>query len=222
MSNYYEQTAKLKSSESEFILSVELEKNNFMKNQFVAKIENSTIRLDEYHRLLSNLFYQVFYSSSSFARAASICTWDQKVMRDYLIRHSEEEKTHWCWILDDLKNTNCVVDPRMQHPSPSSTAYFSYAFFLANRNPILRLAMAYFLEGLSADYGGKFGKKLATQLSLKESQLSFFLNHGDLDGGHADEVMQIIKKHDVPAELWSEMINVVHCTSYLYRELYNV
>lgn len=219
---YKDNISRPTSSKSEFISSTERCYEHFLNNNFIKKVRNDQLNLEDYHNLLINLFYQVYYSSSSFALAASRCSWEEKVMRDYLIKHAEEEKTHWCWILNDLKSTNCRIDPRTSHPGFKSSAYFSYAHFLANRNPILRLAMAYFLEGLSAKYGKSIGLDVCKKLGLQKEQASFFVLHGGLDEGHSEEVLDVLNNYNITDALWAEMVNVVECTTQMYANLYNI
>jgi hypothetical protein len=40
--------------------------------------------------------------SHTFARAAVNCDWRHELAKEYLLRHAEEERTHWRWVLDDL------------------------------------------------------------------------------------------------------------------------
>jgi hypothetical protein len=220
---YYEENiARPRSSEKEFIEVSENCFQSFLNNNFIKKVNEKSLSLIDYHKLLTNLFYQVYYSSSSFSIAAGRCSWEEKIMRDYLIKHAEEEKTHWCWILDDLKSTGCVHDPRSSFPDYKAVSYYSYAHFLANKNPLLRLAMAYFLEGLSAKHGRQIGMEVCGMLNIKKEQASFFIQHGGLDEGHSDEVLSVIKKYQLDSVMWGEMVHAVICTRDLYSNLYNV
>lgn len=221
-SYYEEEIARPMSSETIFVETAQSCFNEFLDNTFIEKVNKNLVEIKDFHDLLCNLFYQVYYSSSSFALAAGRCSWDQKIIRDYLIMHAEEEKTHWCWILDDLKSTGYTLDPRSNFPGPQTTAYFSYAHFLANKNPLLRLAMAYFLEGLSAKFGQKIGSDVCKKLSLSPKQVSFFMKHGGLDQGHSEDVFKIMRTQPIDGALWAEMVNVIKCTAQLYKNLYNV
>lgn len=218
---YNEQVARPKSSKDEFIKTSQKCFDRFADNSFFNKIFSNSLKIEDYHTLLCNLFYQVYHSSNSFSLAAANCSWNEKKMRDYLILHAEEEKKHWCWILEDLKSTNFSGDPRQHYPNHNATAYFSYAHYLANSKPILRLAMAYFLEGLSAKNGVKIGLKACEILKITKKQASFFIQHGELDSGHSDDVLNVIESTDIDEALWGEMSNVILCTSELYRNLYN-
>lgn len=220
---YYQQNMpRPRSNKSNFVASCSKYFDLFLDNTFLQKIQDKSLRINDFHKLLNNLFYQVYFSSSSFALAAAKCEWDQKILRDYLIKHAEEEKTHWCWILDDLKSTGFDGDPRSKHPPTKAVAYFSYAHFLANKNPLLRLSMAYFLEGLSAKFGQEYGARVCDVLKIKSNQLSFFMQHGHLDAGHSTEVLSVIESYSVSEELWGEMEHVLMCTCEMYRDLYNI
>jgi len=55
-----------------------------------------------YHAILSTLFHQTYSGPYTFARAAVNCDWRHELAKEYLLRHAEEERTHWRWVLDDL------------------------------------------------------------------------------------------------------------------------
>jgi hypothetical protein len=143
-------------------------------------------------------------------------------LRTYLFHHAEEEKNHWVWILEDLESTGYKgKDPRGDFPNWAAQAYLSYGVYLSFFNPLARLAMANVLEGISGQFGLKYGAKALGILKLKKEQAKFFLAHGELDQGHTQDILDILKKEDVSSEQWAELIHVAETTAHLYKNIYN-
>jgi hypothetical protein len=69
------------------------------------KLENGTFRIDDYHDILLSVFHQVRSGSASLALAAARIGVSQLQLRDYLLKHAEEEKEHWKWLASDLAST---------------------------------------------------------------------------------------------------------------------
>ncbi len=194
------------------------EKNNLL----IDKIVSGKLNIQDYHNLLVRLFQQVWRSSSSFALAAASIDMRHQLSREYLLHHAEEEKTHWIWILNDLKGTGYMgPDPRTTHPHFATVGYFSYAMFLGAHFPIGRLCMAAVLEGISGTFGPKFGPDVLKILKINPEYLQFFRAHGELDQGHSKEILEVIRKMELTGyELW-QMIGVVQSTVELYKAIYN-
>lgn len=212
-----------KSTFSDFEATAKQAISNFVvNNKIISAIEANQFDIKMYHRLLAGIFHQVYNSSGSFALAGSMCNTSQVIERQYLFHHAEEEMTHWQWILSDLKATGYTgQDPRDVLPSPSTTAYLSYAYYLALKFPIGRLAMALVLEGISGTFGLKYGAKVLTHLKLRPENAQFFMAHGELDQGHEVDIIKILAKSNLsPAEI-SQLSHVATTTSELYKRIYN-
>lgn len=195
---------------------------NFGKNRLVKSVENGTLQVKHYHLLLSKIFHQVYYSSTTFSLAASRCNFNQKSMRDYLIVHAEEERFHWTWILNDLQTSGYKgEDPRTTSPDLSTVSYFSYAHFLAMTDPGARLAMAYVLEGISAKFGVHVGKKAIEILNLTSEQATFFIGHGELDQGHSKEVLECLIQSNPTDSQWALYTEAAKTTAGLYQRIYD-
>ena len=191
-------------------------------NRIIAAIETGKFDIKMYHHLLSGIFHQVFNSSGSFALAGSMCNTSQIVEREYLFHHAEEEMTQWQWILSDLSTTGQVgADPRDTLPSASTAAYFSYAYYLALKFPIGRLAMALVLEGISGTFGLKYGAQVLKTLNLKPAQAQFFLAHGELDQGHEVDILKVLSRSNLNSQELAQLSHVATTTAELYKRIYN-
>lgn len=197
--------------------------SDFIKdNPLVSQIEKKSLNIQTYHKLLVNIFHQVYNSSGSFALAGSMCNTSQILAREYLFHHAEEEMTHWQWILEDLKSTGYKgEDPRNLPPSVDATAYLSYGYYLALKNPIGRLAMALVLEGISGTFGLKYGRIVLEQLKLKPDQAKFFLAHGELDQGHEKDILKVLSQSKLSEQDYAQLTVVAQNTVALYKRLYS-
>lgn len=208
---------------SEFEATAKQAISNFIvDNKIISAIETGQVDIKMYHKLLTGIFHQVFNSSGSFALAGSMCNTSQIAEREYLFHHAEEEMTHWQWILSDLKTTGYNgSDPRDVFPSASTTAYLSYAYYLALKFPIGRLAMALVLEGISGTFGLKYGAQVMKTLKLKPEQAQFFLAHGELDQGHEVDIIKILSRSNLSPQELAQLCHVANTTSELYKRIYN-
>lgn len=191
-------------------------------NAVISMIEKGDFGMQNYHSLLKAVFHQVYFSSTSFAMAGAMASLQSVPIRTYLMHHAEEEMNHWIWILEDLKSTGYTgPDPRTEFPNWAAQAYLSYGVQLAMFKPVGRLAMAQVLEGISGNFGIKYGMKALGDLKLKKEQAKFFLVHGELDQGHAQEIDQVLEQAGLNSEEWAELENIARVTSRLYKNLYN-
>lgn len=197
--------------------------NSFLQGNLVIKaIEGKEFSIRHYHSLLKAIFHQVYFSSTSFALAGAMSSLSSVQARSYLLHHAEEEMNHWTWILEDLQSTGYKgKDPREEHANWAAQAYLSYGVYLSFFNPIGRLAMAQVLEGISGDFGLKYGGVALQSLKLKKEQAKFFLVHGELDQGHSHEVAEVLAQENLSPKAWGEMVHIAKTTSHLYKNIYN-
>jgi len=192
------------------------------KNKIIDLIDENALEMEHFHRLLNTLFHQVYNGSSSFALGGAMCDSRLFKIREYFFHHAEEEQDHWKWIIQNLRDTSFTgPDPRQKFPSFPTQAYISFAMFLASKQPVARLAMAYVLEGLSGNLGVQYGQKAATQLKLSKEQMSFFLLHGELDAGHSQDILDVLEKAPLSPYEWAYCEYAAECTLELYRNMYN-
>jgi hypothetical protein len=160
--------------------------------------------------------------STSFALAGVNVDGRNFKVREYLYMHAEEEQNHWKWIVQNLRDSGYSgPDPREVFPPVVTQAYISYAMYLASRNPFGRLAMGYILEGVSGKLGVKYGMKAIEQLKLVPAQMSFFIQHGELDAGHSDDILEVLESANLTSYEWACCEHAAECTQQLYKAMYN-
>jgi hypothetical protein len=168
MSIALEQNQKGLSPQMVFEATVAAAIEAFPTARLMQRVKVGQVDMHHYHAILSTLFHQTYNGPYTFAQAAVNCDWRHEVAKEYLLRHAEEERTHWRWILDDLKSTGFAgPDPRREPPHYTAQAYIGLLYYIAERVPIARLAIASVLEGIGAALGGKYGRILLQ--TLKET-----------------------------------------------------
>ena len=194
----------------------------FRENKLVSNLEDGNFSLENYHQLLLTLFHQVYYSSSSFGLAGTMMDSKQFKVREYLMEHAEEEKEHWTWIINDLRESGYTgADPRSTFPSKPTQAYIAFAMFIAHKHPVSRLAMGFVLEDLSGKFGVKYGSKAAEILGLSRNQDSFTVQHGELDQGHSHDIIEVLGEADLTPYEWAHCCHTAKLTIELYNDMYN-
>ena len=81
--------------------------------------------------------------------------------------------------------------------------------------------MACVLEGISAQFGSKYGKTFAKNLGLRKQDLLFFLAHSELDSGHAHDILEVLDQTNLTDFEWARMAHVATTTGFLYKQIYN-
>ena len=196
--------------------------NFTVHNAFIDLIDKEQLQVAHLHQVLNAVFHQVYNSSSSFALAGSMVDSRYFKIREYLFHHAEEEQHHWKWIIQNLEDTGYEgKDPREKFPEVPTQAYISFAMYLAHKQPVARLAMAYMLESLSGKLGIEYGRKAAHQLTLSREQMSFFLLHGELDQGHSHDILDVLQDAPLTPYEWAWCEYAAECTAQFYKALYN-
>lgn len=194
----------------------------YSQNELLRKLSTAEIKMSDYHTYLLTIFHQTFQGPSTFALAGAHCDLRHYKIRDYLIKHAEEERSHWEWVIDDLRNTGYEgPDPKESFPTLACQAYIAFNVYLAIHHPISRLGAAAVLEGIGASYGRKTAETLIEQLNLNASQLSFIFNHGDTDVGHTKEIFDLLKESDLSSYDWKFLCHAATTSSRLYRAMYD-
>ncbi|HVO46278.1 MAG TPA: iron-containing redox enzyme family protein [Steroidobacteraceae bacterium] len=193
----------------------------FPSSSLLQRLQLGTLQMSDYHLILTTLFHQTYSSPYTFARAAVNCSWHHEAAKEFLLRHADEERTHWRWILNDLDATGYRgTPPRSLPPHHSAQAFIGLNYFLAEECPVSRLAVACVVEGIGAKYGSVYGGKLLAALNLDKSQASFFINHGQTDIQHTAELRSLVESLSLSANEWQWMHHAAEVAGRFYRGMY--
>lgn len=192
----------------------------FAENNICRSIESGAFTLNNYSNVLRMLFHQVYNSSNSFALAAAGLPPARNLARDYLIKHAEEEKLHWKWIVEDLQGITGKPEGIFGEFAPTPCqAYISFNFYIASRAPIARLGIAAMLESLGATFSKSYAERICKDLKLKATQCSFFFGHGDTDVKHTQEILDVLQQSNLSLVEWSLIANVAKTAFELYGNM---
>jgi hypothetical protein len=194
----------------------------FPSAKIFQRIEAGDIKVAHYHTILTTLFHQTYCGPYTFARAAVNCDWRHEAAKDYLLKHAEEERTHWRWVLDDLRSSG-YTGPNVRElpPPPSCLAYMGLNYAVADIMPVARLATAAVLEGIGAAHGGHYGRLLLKALHLSPAQATFFLSHAETDKKHSVELREVIAACDLSNDEWRWMHRTAESAGHFYRAMYD-
>ncbi len=206
----------------QFKATVELGIKNFENCALFHKLQAQKFTIGDYHNCLLSVFHQTYNGPSTFALAGAVCSNRHREIKDYLILHAEEEKSHWKWVLSDLEKTGYKgLDPRSCFPITACESYIAYNFYVAQYMPLARLGIAAVLEGIGGSYGGKIARLISSVLNLKKDQVTFAFGHSDTDVGHSKEIFDILESSVISPEEWSQLNNAAAKASILYPEIFN-
>lgn len=209
-------------NKSEFKKVVDQAVDLFPDNKMAKLVDENRFQMHHYHQILRMIFHQTFRGPSTFALASAYIDPKYHNIREYLIHHAEEEKSHWQWVAGDLKNTGYQgADPKHEFPNPACEAYISFNYYTATTFPLGRLAIAIVLESIGASYGKHYATKIVEQLSLTPEQVVFFFGHGDTDVGHTQEIYDVLDSHEFSDEVWAHMAHTAKTAGILYKNMYD-
>jgi len=208
-------------TKNHFLASVQQIVDEFPKNAICKRIDEKTLTRRHYSALLHTIFHQTYNNPSTFGLAAAQLQSDREELRSYFLHHAEEEKNHWNWIIDDLRNLDDAnPDPRDFYPQKSCQAYIAYNYYIATRKPVGRLAIALVLESFGGTYGREYGLRLCDVLDLQQNQCTFFFGHSETDVGHVEDILHILDQSRIGDEEWSELTHIARCAGKMYLDLY--
>ena len=193
----------------------------FAENAMCKKIERGDVVMDDYHRILRMIFHQTYEGPQTFALSAVNCPTRFQNAKDYLFHHAEEEKSHWRWVVNDLKATGYQADVESSYPLPACQNYVAFNYYTALKMPVARLAIAAVLEGIGARYGAHYAREVCRLLKLKPEQAQFYFGHGDTDIGHQQDIWNVIDQCELTKDEWSWMNHAATTAGDLYKAMYD-
>ncbi len=206
----------------QFLTLVDEAVERFPQNRMCRLLDGGGIQMADYHAILLMLFHQTFEGPSTFALAGAHCPPSMHEARDYLLQHADEEKSHWQWVISDLRTTGWAgPDPRELFPRPACQAYVAFNVYVAVRAPLARLGIAMVLESIGARHGKAYATRLCKALQLAPDQARFFYGHGDTDVGHSRDLLEVIDRCGLGEREWAWMHHAARTAGALYQAMYD-
>ena len=152
----------------------------------VARIEDGTVTLDDYRRLLLNLRQQVVDGGRWISLAAASFSAGKFWLRSAAIQHAAAEHRDFQLLEHDYAAAG--GDPRDMAVTPAnigSAALSAYMFHRAGQpDPVDLLGAMFVIEGLGARNAAGWADRLQLHLGLADEQVSFLRYHADGDDEH--------------------------------------
>lgn len=160
----------------------------------LARLEQGTVTLDDYQRLLFNLRQQVVDGSPWISRAASNFDIAHFELRAAAIRHAEEEHRDYLMIERDFVAVGGSLDElRAGRKNLGSEALSGYMFTYADRpNPVGLLGAMFIIEGLGAKRAAGWAARFQEVLGLADNQVHFMKYHEEADAQHTGGLEAIL------------------------------
>lgn len=157
--------------------------------------------LETYHYTLHNARNQALVG----ARLDNTNTHYMK----YCLKHAYEEVGHELMALHDLRQLGVEeAVSSFPAPLPETQILIAYLYYVSQHgNPLRRLGYSAWAED-SYEQFGPFLQKLQSQLNLKRSQMSFFVEHATVDDKHSDEVFKAIASGCKTDQDWADVSEV--------------
>lgn len=208
------------------LLTVEINSRvaDFPNNKLCQFIDSNELTTTHYHAILKLILHQTMHSSNTFAISGGLCSPQFQEMASYLFHHAEEEKDHYKWILEDLKNTGYKETSEEllnSFPAPECQAYIAFNYYTALKHPYARLGIAAMLESIGGNHSKNYATKICTALKLKHDQAKFFFGHGDTDVGHTQDILKVLKESRLTEDMWKQLINAATTGYSLYKNMYD-
>ncbi|WP_160174507.1 iron-containing redox enzyme family protein [Archangium violaceum] len=126
------------------------------------------------------------------------------VIADLLLTKAEEETKHDEWMLSDLRTLGCSrTEVERTQPCGAVRAYIATNRFHAEEgSPYAILGTAFILEFLSEQRASKAALNLIARSKIPgiAHAVSFVSQHGQLDGGHVDDALRLLRVITCPRE----------------------
>ena len=195
---------------------------SFSENAVIAAIKAHKWTKKDYERLLLTIFPQVYQGTMSFALAAGNCSNKWASVREFLVRHAEEDMLHYKWIEDDLGSIGYQgPSPYELMPSPPTQAYICFNFFNAHYLPPSRLASSLVLEGLGASLKPDDFMGILKSAGLRPENFSFFMSHTTTDKGHIVALWDVIRSLELAEAEWAWLKHACRTAGVYYRAMYD-
>jgi pyrroloquinoline quinone (PQQ) biosynthesis protein C len=186
--------------------------------QKIQAMLNGKMTVDEYKAFLQDMYYIVQHFCPIMKSAASRCSGELVIVRDYLERRIVQESGREENILKDLAvfsvNVQGVEVGVPTYPVQAMLAYNYYA--CEHIHPCCVVGMLYALELISSVYGGQLAAAISLGLNMTlPNGFTFLESHSAMELDHVAELRSLLQKIDDPS-VQQIIINAIQMNFYLF------
>ncbi|WP_137844749.1 iron-containing redox enzyme family protein [Microbacterium sp. 2FI] len=182
------------------------------------RLDDGTVTIEDYRRLLFNLRQQVVDGSPWISRAASSFDIEHFELRAAAIRHAEEEHRDFLMIERDYVAVGGTLDElRAGRKNVGSEALSGYMFHYADQpNPVGLLGAMFIIEGLGAKRAAGWAARFQEVLGLADSQVRFMTYHEAADSAHTGDLDAILTSGMIDEAAADEIVRCAQVVARLY------
>jgi len=184
----------------------------------LRRLDEGTVTLDDYLRLLFNLRQQVVDGSLWISRAASNFDVAHFELRAAAIRHAEEEHRDFLMLERDYVAVGGSLDElRAGRKNLGSEALSGYMFHYADRpNPVGLLGAMFIIEGLGAQRAAGWAARFQEVLGLADGQVHFMRYHEQADSTHTGDLDAILTSGIIDDAAADDIVRCAQVVARLY------
>lgn len=184
----------------------------------LRRLDEGTVTLHDYQRLLFNLRQQVVDGSPWISRAASNFDIEHFELRTAAIKHAQEEHRDYLMLERDYVAVGGSLDElRAGRKNLGSEALSGYMFTYADRpNPVGLLGAMYIIEGLGAQRAAGWAARFQEVLGLADTQVHFMRYHEVADGNHTGDLEAILTSGMISDDDADEIVRCAQVVARLY------
>lgn len=184
----------------------------------LRRLDEGTVTIVDYQRLLFNLRQQVVDGSPWISRAASNFDIAHFELRAAAIRHAEEEHRDYLMIERDYVAVGGSLDQlRAGRKNLGSEALSGYMFTYADRpNPVGLLGAMFIIEGLGARRAAGWAQRFQEVLGLADNQVHFMKYHEVADAQHTGGLDTILASGMIDGPAADEVVRCAQVVARLY------
>jgi len=196
---------------------LELEQH-LAKVPVLQRLDDGTVTLEDYMRLLFNLRQQVIDGSPWISRAASNFDIDHFELRAAAIKHAEgEHRDHFLLEADYVALGGSREELRAGRKNVGSEALSGYLFNYASKsNPAGLLGAMFIIEGLGARRAAEWAARFQEVLGLADNQVHFMRYHQEADGAHTGDMEAILTSGLIDDATADEIVRCAQVVARLY------
>jgi 3-oxoacyl-[acyl-carrier-protein] synthase III len=184
----------------------------------VRRIEDGTVTLEDYRRLLVNLRQQVVDGGRWISLAAANFSVELFWLRSAAIRHAADEHRDYQLIERDYAALG--GDPQVMTSASANIGSCALSAFVFRRaglpDPVDLLGAMFVIEGLGMRRAAGWADRLAESLGLRDDQLSFLRYHAAGDEEHFRMLTAALRSGLLDDAAVTEIVRTARVTARLY------
>jgi 3-oxoacyl-[acyl-carrier-protein] synthase-3 len=184
----------------------------------LERLNDGSITVHDYQRLLVNLRQQVMEGARWIARAASSVSIELFEFRSMFISHAGDEHRDYQMIERDFVATGGELGEILTTPKNiGSEAFSAYMFHQAGLpDPINLIGAMFIIEGLGKMKAREWSEQLKEHLGLDDKQVTFLAYHGANDEDHYEKLREVIRSGIIDMPMAERVVKTARTVARLY------